>query len=70
MSINRFQSWTINQRRIFNPSNKEDLKLVRNFLNTNRWGSSGCPFYLEWPFEDIPYMLKTKITEDYLKGLK
>ena len=67
---NKLQTWNINQRRSFEPSSKDDLKLVRKFLHNTQWGPEGCPFYLEWPYEDIPYMLKTKITEYYLKGIK
>jgi hypothetical protein len=70
MSSNKIANLNLYQRHQFNPSNKDDLKIVKRYFHTNRWGVNGCPFYLEWPYEDIPYMLKTKITEDYLKGLK
>ena len=51
----------------FSPLNKNHMKLVTDFLRNNKWGKYGCPFILEWPYEDIQYMLKTKITEHYLK---
>jgi hypothetical protein len=51
----------------FNTLNKNHLKLAKDFFRNSRWGKSGCPFVLEWPYEDIPYMLKTKITEHALK---
>lgn len=51
----------------FHPLNKNHLKLTQEFFRDSRWGKNGCPFVLEWPYEDIPYMLKTKITEHFLK---
>jgi hypothetical protein len=51
----------------FHPLNKNHLKLAQEFFRDSRWGKYGCPFVLEWPYEDIPYMLKTKITEHFLK---
>jgi hypothetical protein len=67
--MNRIEIWNINQRRLFEPSSKEDLKLVRKYLHDNKWGNDGCPFHLEWPYLDIPSMLKDKITKYTLKGL-
>lgn len=66
---NRIEMMNMYQRHQFDPSNKDDLKVARKFLHDNKW-DNGCPFHLEWPYADIPYMLKTKITEYYLKGLK
>jgi hypothetical protein len=57
------------QRRVFEPSSKEDLKIARKFFHNNKW-ETGCPFFLEWPYLDIPSMLKDKITSYTLKGLK
>ena len=68
--MNRIETWNINQRRLFEPSNKDDMKLVRKYLHTLSWGNAGCPFYLEWPYLDIPSMLKDKITDYTLKGIK
>lgn len=67
--MNRIETWNINQRRFFEPSNETDLKIVRNYLHKNYWGTNGCPFYLEWPYLDIPSMVKDKITQYMLKGL-
>lgn len=66
---NRIEMMQLHQRHQFDPSNKDDLKSARKFLHELKW-ENGCPFYLEWPYADIPYMLKTKITEYYLKGVK
>ena len=68
--MNRIETWNINQRRLFEPSSKEDLKIVRKYFHTNSWGKSGCPFYLEWPYLDIPCMLRDKITNYALKGVQ
>ena len=67
--MNRIETWNINQRHLFDPSSKDDLKLVRKFLHENKW-EKNCPFYLEWPYLDIPSMLKDKIVKYTLKGLK
>ena len=67
---NRIEMMNMYQRHQFDPSNKEDLKSARKFLHDLRWGPDGCPFHLEWPYENVPYMLKTKISEYYLKGIK
>ena len=67
--MNRIETWNINQRRTFEPSNKGDMKLVKKFLQDNKW-ENNCPFYLEWPYLDIPSMLKDKITDYALRGLK
>ena len=53
-------------REQFNPKNKNHMSMTRDFFRDYRWGKHGCPFILEWPFEDIPYMLKTKIVEHTL----
>ena len=56
------------QRHQFDPSSKEDMKAVRKFLHINKW-ENNCPFYLEWPYLDVPTMIKDKITAYTLKGL-
>lgn len=68
--MNRIETWNINQRRLFEPGSKDDMKIVRKYLHSLSWGQDGCPFYLEWPYLDIPSMIKDKITDYTLKGLK
>jgi len=68
--MNRLETWSLNQRRYFEPSSKDDLKIVRKYLHSLSWGDGGCPFYLEWPYLDIPSMVKDKITNYTLKGVK
>jgi hypothetical protein len=67
--MNKLQQFNMYQRHQFDPSSKDDLKIVRKFLHHNKW-ENGCPFFLEWPYLDIPSMLKDKITLYTLKGLK
>jgi hypothetical protein len=67
--VNKVQQFNLHQRHQFNPSNKGDMIEVRKFFNTNKW-DYGCPFFLEWPYLDIPSMLKDKITSYTLKSLK
>lgn len=53
-------------KRLFNPKNKEDIKVYKEFLVTGRWGQYGCPFILEWPYLTTPDMIKDKIIQEYL----
>jgi hypothetical protein len=66
--VNKIETWNINQRRTFEPGSKSDMNIVRKFLHDNKW-EKNCPFYLEWPYLDVPSMLKDKITKYALKGL-
>jgi hypothetical protein len=66
MNGNKLENITV-LKETFNPLNKKHMSLATDFFRTYRWGKYGCPFQLEWPYEDIPYMLKTKITEFTLK---
>lgn len=68
-------NWTILsdyelRRRKFDPSNKEDLQALRYFMKTNSWGAGGCPFYLEWPYQDIVSMCQSKYTAYMLHKLE
>jgi hypothetical protein len=69
MSSNKLQQITPVKEQ-FSPLNKKHMKIAQHFFRESRWGQFGCPFVLEWPYEDIPYMLKTKITEYTLKAGK
>ena len=44
-----------NQRRVFDPSNKQDLMELKHFIQHNRW-IENCPFYLEEYWDNIPTM--------------
>lgn len=53
-------------RRDFNPSSVEDLQELKYFKDNGKW-KSGCPFYLEDPFIEVPAMCYTKYTH-YMLG--
>ena len=55
-------------RRNFDPNNKEDVKEFKKFLETASW-ENGCPFNLEYPFLNIPDMIKDKLVRNLL-GVK
>lgn len=56
-------------RRLFDPTKKADLLELKYFMKNNKW-KSGCPFYQEYPWEDIPAMCKDKYTSYQLDKLK
>jgi len=57
------------EKRRFNVSKKEDRILAYKFLITYSWRgltpSNSCPFFCEYPYIEIPAMLKDKIVEFY-----
>ena len=62
-----FDSWTklsdfANRRRRFDPNSKDDLKEFSYFKKHNRWRES-CPFFLEWPYQDIATMCNAKYAD-------
>lgn len=57
------------QKREFNVNSKKDLADYRNFLQTNSWGSRGCPFVLEYPYLTIPDMIKDKLIGKYIDSI-
>jgi hypothetical protein len=48
-----------NQKYLFNPKNKEHVFLLKQFLQSYKWGKP-CPFLLEEPYVTIPDMIKDK----------
>jgi hypothetical protein len=57
------------ERRLFNPADKKDLMELKYFLKHNKW-KQGCPFYLEYPWEEIPAMCQHKYSLHMLNQLK
>ena len=55
------------QRVRFVPTDKEHTDQFRNFVVNRKWNAPGCPFELEWPYLNIPDMIKDKIINHYLK---
>lgn len=66
--MNKIQHMNVYQRHEFDPSSKSDMVVARRFFHNNKW-EDGCPFFLEWPYLDIPSMIKDKITQYTLKGI-
>ena len=62
-------SRSLNPRRSFNPANIEDLRELKYFKEKGNW-RSGCPFYLEDPFVEIPAMCESKFTTYMLEKMK
>ena len=46
----------------FDPANEQHLKQLGYFIKNRKW-QSGCPFYLEAPYLDIPAMCSAKYLE-------
>jgi hypothetical protein len=57
----------VKQRRFFKVTNKVDVDMFRNFLETHAWGGKGCPFILEFPYVTIPDMIRDKLIHKILK---
>ena len=48
-------------KRYFDVNDKADLRIYKEFLENRNWGTTGCPFELEWPGLSIPDMISHKI---------
>ena len=55
------------EKRLFNVNSKEDLEAFSKYFTSGKWGPDGCPFILEEPFTNVPYMCKFKIVSKFLK---
>jgi hypothetical protein len=55
-------------KREFNPTSSIDLAQYKRFMETSNW-ESGCPFILEWPYHDVPTMIKQRIVERHLNNI-
>ena len=58
----------LNKKRFFDVNCKEDLVLYKEFLATGSW-KQPCPFELEQPYLEIPYMIANKIANKYLEKI-
>lgn len=68
-----FENWTklsdfANRRHRFDPSNQNDLKEFSYFKKHSKWRDT-CPFFLEWPFQDISTMCNAKYSDFMLTKL-
>jgi len=55
-------------KREFNPTSSTDLAQYKGFMETGSW-ANGCPFILEWPYHDVPTMIKQRIVERHLNTI-
>lgn len=55
------------KRRVFDVNSKQDVEAYRQFIVNKGWGSDGCPFELEYPFDNIPAMIDNKLIRYFLK---
>lgn len=53
------------QRRLFDPTQTNDVQELKYFMEHGKW-REGCPFYAEYPWEDIPAMCKDKYVSHVL----
>lgn len=56
------------EKHYFDPNNEADLKAFKSFYSKQKWGGP-CPFYLEWPYTDIPSMLLDKIVKHNINNI-
>lgn len=57
-------------KRVFNPSSRKDLAVYKNFIENGSWGTSGCPFVLEFPYAELPTMVSNKIAAHAVRNIK
>lgn len=57
------------KKRKFDPTVKTDREIAFRFLKQNTWknltDNNTCPFLCEWPYLNIPTMLKDKLLDYY-----
>jgi hypothetical protein len=64
--MNKIENLMRNKRNHFDPSFSDDMRVAKEYFMNNKWTEKGCPFFLEWPYLDVPSMLKDKITKHSL----
>jgi hypothetical protein len=64
--MNKLEMMLQNKRNNFDPTFHDDMVCAKEYLTHSKWGQQGCPFFLEWPYLDIPSMLKDKIAKHAL----
>jgi hypothetical protein len=67
--MTRYQISVLDRRRVlFDPADAAHMMEFAAFVKYKTW-RSGCPFYLEEPYTDIPTMLYTKVAEYSVRKL-
>lgn len=57
-------------KRLFNPANRKDLAVYKQYITTGNWGPNGCPFILEFPYAELPAMVSNKIAAYAVRNIK
>jgi hypothetical protein len=57
----------VKERRVFDINSKKDVQVYVDFLKTGAWGLGGCPFKLQFPYVNVPDMIKDKLVHKFLK---
>lgn len=65
--MNKIEFLAYNQRHLFDPANKADRKAAKYFFETHSWEKGICPFHLEWPYLNVPDMIRDRVTKHALK---
>jgi hypothetical protein len=56
----------IKAKRFFNINDKRDVLIAKKFFKEHAWGGDCCPFVLEFPYMNIPDMIKDKMIHKFL----
>lgn len=68
MSLKTFRN-AFSPKRDFNPAAIKDLQELKFFKENNKW-KTGCPFYIDDPYLEIPSMCDNKFTNYMLSKMK
>lgn len=60
MILNKLEQELLSRKETFDPKNDGHLDQYKFFVQNRRWNKS-CPFFLEWPYNSVPDMIKDKI---------
>ena len=61
----------LNKKRKFDINSKTDVEIFKHFLVNRDWKITGsCPFELEYPYVNVPDMIKDKLIHKFLKVVK
>ena len=52
----------------FDPKNIEHLKAFKSFRDQSNW-KNGCPFQVEWPYNDVPSMIIDRLINTYMGNI-
>ncbi len=61
-------SRAVYNKRFFDATSATDLKLAKEFLDKGQW-PAGCPFVLDWPYTNMPDLIKTEIVKHHINSI-